>query len=75
MQTASVDQPTKLSLRSVEDKETTLPCHYEPKGKDVVVQVTWSKVNPDGSKDQMITAHFTEGETSMLSNFGLYVLF
>ncbi|XP_037537717.1 nectin-4 [Nematolebias whitei] len=64
MQTASVDQPTKLSLRSVEDQETTLPCHHEPKGDDVVVQVTWSKVNPDGSKDQMITAHFTDGQTT-----------
>lgn len=71
MQTAPVDQPTKLSLRSVEDQETTLPCQHKPNGEDVVVQVTWSKVNPDGSKDQMITAHFTDGQTSMLSNFGL----
>lgn len=71
IQTVTVNQPLKLSLRSVEDQETTLPCRYEPIEGEVVVQVTWFKVHPDGSKEQMITAHFTDGVIGMLSNFGV----
>ncbi|XP_013878411.1 nectin-4 isoform X2 [Austrofundulus limnaeus] len=68
IQTVTVNQPLKLSIRSVEEQETTLPCHYEPQEGEVVVQVTWFKVNADGSKEQMITAHFEEGQTA----FGLW---
>lgn len=51
------------SLRSLTESQTRLPCHYRAEGEEKVVQVTWYKVLPDGSKDQIITAHFTDGHT------------
>ncbi|XP_037313372.2 nectin-4 [Pungitius pungitius] len=56
------------SLRSFAESETRLPCHYQVEGEQKVVQVTWYKELPDGSKDQIITAHFTAGHTE----FGRY---
>ncbi|XP_034008875.1 nectin-4 isoform X1 [Trematomus bernacchii] len=56
------------SLRSFAESETRLPCHYQVEGKQKVVQVTWYKDLPDGSKDQIITAHFVDGHTE----FGRY---
>lgn len=51
------------SLRSFAEGETRLPCRYRAEGEEKVVQVTWYKELPDGSKDQIITAHFTDGQT------------
>ncbi|XP_070829867.1 nectin-4 isoform X1 [Chaetodon trifascialis] len=56
------------SLRSLAESETRLPCHYQVEQGEKVVQVTWLKELPDGSKDQIITAHFTDGHTE----FGRY---
>nr|XP_040026322.1 nectin-4 isoform X3 [Gasterosteus aculeatus aculeatus] len=56
------------SLRSFAEGETRLPCRYRAEGEEKVVQVTWYKELPDGSKDQIITAHFTDGQTE----FGRY---
>ncbi|XP_010788137.1 nectin-4-like [Notothenia coriiceps] len=50
-------------LRSFAESETRLPCHYQVEGGQKVVQVTWYKDLPDGSKDQIITAHFVDGHT------------
>ncbi|XP_059200958.1 nectin-4 isoform X2 [Centropristis striata] len=55
-------------LRSFAEHETRLPCHYQVEAQEKVVQVTWFKVLPDGSNDQIITAHFVEGHTE----FGRY---
>ncbi|KAM4713948.1 nectin-4-like isoform 2-T2 [Anableps anableps] len=60
------DTPSKL--RSLEDEETILPCRYQPSG-DSVVQVTWCKIGPDGTKQQMIVVHPTEGQLA----FGKWV--
>lgn len=54
------------SLRSLEESETRLPCHYQVGDGEKVVQVTWNKELPNGSKDQIITAHFTDGHTGRL---------
>ncbi|XP_053293588.1 nectin-4 isoform X2 [Pleuronectes platessa] len=56
------------SLCSLAESQTRLPCRYQPVGGEKVVQVTWYKELADGSKDQIITAHFSEGHTE----FGRY---
>ncbi|XP_017266528.1 nectin-4 [Kryptolebias marmoratus] len=56
------------SLRSQTESQTRLPCQYKVKDWEKVVQVTWSKELPDGTKEQIITAHFAEGQTA----FGRY---
>ncbi|XP_040910534.1 nectin-4 isoform X2 [Toxotes jaculatrix] len=55
------------SQLSLAESQTRLPCHYQVEEGQKVVQVTWYK-EVDGSKDQIITAHFTEGHTE----FGRY---
>uniref|UniRef100_A0A668T6I7 Ig-like domain-containing protein n=1 Tax=Oreochromis aureus TaxID=47969 RepID=A0A668T6I7_OREAU len=54
--------------RSVTETQTRLPCQYQVEGEEKVVQVTWYKELSDGSKDQIITAHFMDGHTE----FGRY---
>uniref|UniRef100_A0A667Z6U6 Nectin-4-like n=1 Tax=Myripristis murdjan TaxID=586833 RepID=A0A667Z6U6_9TELE len=56
------------SLRSLAESETRLPCQYQVEGEESVVQVTWFKELEDGTKEQIITAHFSEGHTE----FGRY---
>lgn len=51
------------SQHSLADTETRLPCCYQVEDGEKVVQVTWFKELPDGSKDQIITAHFMDGHT------------
>lgn len=51
------------TLRSVTETQTRLPCQYLVEGEQKVVQVTWYKELSDGSKDMIITAHFTDGHT------------
>ncbi|XP_067330375.1 nectin-4-like isoform X2 [Channa argus] len=63
-------EPLELntSLRSLAESQTRLPCHYRTEGDEKVVQVTWYKDLPDGNKDQIITAHCSDGHTE----FGRY---
>ncbi|KAF7208976.1 transcript variant X2 [Nothobranchius furzeri] len=65
--TAIQEEPTEASsnhnIQSVEDTQTILPCHYQPSGNNVIVQVTWMKVKPDGTKEQMIAVHHINGQT------------
>ncbi|XP_061549243.1 nectin-4 isoform X1 [Phycodurus eques] len=56
------------SQRSLAESATRLPCRYQGDVDEKVVQVTWYKELRDGTKDQIITAHFTEGHTE----FGRY---
>ncbi|CAL8366194.1 unnamed protein product [Boreogadus saida] len=58
-----------FALLSLAEDETRLPCRYvvEEAGEKVV-QVTWYKELTDGTKEQIITAHFSEGHTE----FGRY---
>uniref|UniRef100_A0A8C6SNU4 Ig-like domain-containing protein n=1 Tax=Neogobius melanostomus TaxID=47308 RepID=A0A8C6SNU4_9GOBI len=58
----------RASQRSMTDSQTRLPCRYKAGPGEKVVQVTWYKELPDSTKDQMITAHFTDGHTE----FGRY---
>ncbi|CAL8343176.1 unnamed protein product [Merluccius merluccius] len=57
-----------FALRSLAEDETRLPCHYQAEQGEKVVQVTWHKVLTGGTKEQIITAHFSEGHTE----FGRY---
>ena len=55
-------EPVFAMLSLAEDK-TRLPCRYVVEAGEKVVQVTWYKELSDGSKEQIITAHFSEGHT------------
>lgn len=52
--------------RSMAESETRLPCRYHVQEGEKVVQVTWFKELPNGTKDQIITAHFTDGQTGII---------
>lgn len=62
-----VDQPSNGLIRSLADEVTELPCHYQPDAGVQVVQVTWYKELPDATKEQIITAHQTNGQTGQFS--------
>lgn len=62
-----LDPPKKDPIRTLAEDETVLPCRYQPTADNVVVQVTWYKEKPDSTKDQIITAHHTNGQTGQLS--------
>ncbi|XP_077580203.1 nectin-4 isoform X2 [Stigmatopora nigra] len=51
------------SQRSLAESATRLPCRYQSQVGETVVQVTWYKELRDGTKDQIITAHFSDGQT------------
>ncbi|XP_030259631.1 nectin-4 isoform X2 [Sparus aurata] len=69
VQSVFVEPPQPvISLRSLAESETRLPCRYQVEEGEKVVQVTWFKELPGGGKDQIITAHFTDGHTE----FGRY---
>uniref|UniRef100_A0A3P9MUT0 Nectin-4-like n=1 Tax=Poecilia reticulata TaxID=8081 RepID=A0A3P9MUT0_POERE len=65
IQGQSEDAPSKVSLTTLEEKETDLPCPYELNGEKVV-QVTWYKIGLDENKEQMIAVHMTDGQYSKL---------
>lgn len=67
VQSVFVEPPLLVtSQRSLAESETRLPCHYQVEEGEKVVQVTWFKELPDGTKDQIITAHFMDGHTGRL---------
>ncbi|XP_056452333.1 nectin-4 isoform X2 [Gadus chalcogrammus] len=57
-----------FALLSLAEDKTRLPCRYVVEAGEKVVQVTWYKELTDGSREQIITAHFSEGHTE----FGRY---
>lgn len=59
------------SQRSLAESQTRLPCRYQVDEEEQVVQVTWLKEHADGTKEQIITAHFTDGHTGRLRGAGL----
>ncbi|XP_034558567.1 nectin-4 isoform X2 [Notolabrus celidotus] len=69
VQSVFVEPPQPItSLRSMAESQTRLPCRYQVQAGEKVVQATWYKELPDGSKEQIITAHFRDGHTE----FGRY---
>ncbi|XP_029136615.2 nectin-4 isoform X1 [Labrus bergylta] len=69
VQSVFVEPPQPAtSLLSMAESQTRLPCRYQVEAGEKVVQVTWYKDLPDGSKDMIITAHFTDGR----KEFGRY---
>ncbi|CAL8377375.1 unnamed protein product [Gadus morhua 'NCC'] len=61
-----LDAPPDHALLSLAEKETVLPCRYrdDPGVKSTVVQVTWYKEGPGGSRDQIMAAHHQDGQTA-----------
>lgn len=60
-----MELPSSDPIRSLAEEETVLPCRYAPAADVQVVQVTWYKETTDG-KEQIITAHQTNGQTGLL---------
>lgn len=60
-----MELPSGNPIRSLAEEETVLPCRYVPAADVQVVQVTWYKEVADG-KEQIITAHLTNGQTGRL---------
>ncbi|KAF7658456.1 hypothetical protein LDENG_00012610 [Lucifuga dentata] len=60
----SVEPPPVHFMRSMAEEETVLPCDYQLADGGVVVQVNWYKDKPDGTKEQIITAHHVDGQTT-----------
>ncbi|XP_051923928.1 nectin-4 isoform X1 [Hippocampus zosterae] len=58
-----VKRPPNDSIYSLAEKETVLPCRFQPEEMQLVVQVTWYRETPDGW-DQIITAHHIDGQTA-----------
>ncbi|KAK7170950.1 hypothetical protein R3I94_000989 [Phoxinus phoxinus] len=55
---------TPWDLQSLGEEETRLPCRFNVSGSDIkVVQVTWIRQNSNGGEEQIITVHFSEGQT------------
>ncbi|KAL7842249.1 hypothetical protein SRHO_G00239380 [Serrasalmus rhombeus] len=57
----SVQPVVPVGLRTFADEETRLPCEFKVQDESKVVQVTWSREQQDGVKEQIITKHMTEG--------------
>lgn len=69
LESSFVEPPEPVfALRSLAEDKTRLPCHYRVEPGDRVVQVTWYKELAGGTKEQIITAHFSEGQ----KEFGRY---
>ncbi|XP_016330306.1 nectin-4 isoform X2 [Sinocyclocheilus anshuiensis] len=52
------------ALQSVAEEETRLPCRFNVSNSEIkVVQVMWIRENSNGGEEQIITAHFSEGQT------------
>ncbi|KAI2662880.1 Nectin-4 [Labeo rohita] len=52
------------SQQSLAEEETRLPCRFNVSNSEIkVVQVIWSQKNSNGGEEQIITAHFSEGQT------------
>lgn len=62
-----VDLPSNDPIRSLAEEETVLPCCYQPAEGAQLVQVTWYKEAPDATKEQIIIAHKTNGQTGQFS--------
>lgn len=58
-----MELPSSDPIRSLAEEETVLPCRYAPTADVQVVQVTWYKDTADG-KEQIITAHHSNGQTA-----------
>ncbi|KTF76113.1 hypothetical protein cypCar_00024560 [Cyprinus carpio] len=52
------------TLQSLAEEETRLPCRFNASNSEIrVVQVMWIRENSNGGEEQIITAHFSEGQT------------
>ncbi|KAJ8382487.1 hypothetical protein SKAU_G00032650 [Synaphobranchus kaupii] len=60
-----VEPKPSLSLHSTAEKATRLPCLFQVQQGQVIVQVNWFRERPGGGKEQVITAHHTQGHTEL----------
>ncbi|XP_073693411.1 nectin-4 isoform X2 [Garra rufa] len=52
------------SQHSLAEEETRLPCRFDVSNSEIkVVQVMWIREYTNGAEEQIITAHFSEGQT------------
>lgn len=65
-------EPSKSpwDLQSLAEEETRLPCRFNVSNHEIkVVQVLWVRENSNGDEEQIITAHFSEGQTGKTNSF------
>nr|XP_055052548.1 nectin-4 isoform X1 [Misgurnus anguillicaudatus] len=66
-------EPSKSpwTLYSSAEENTRLPCRFNASSSEVkVVQVTWIRKNLNGDEEQIITVHFSEGQTENAGYLG-----
>ncbi|XP_076828085.1 nectin-4 isoform X2 [Brachyhypopomus gauderio] len=54
-------EPLSPTVVSSAEGETIFPCQYQVSQGEVIVQVIWNLEKQDGSKEQIITAHYLDG--------------
>lgn len=54
--------PQSLTVNTSAEESVILPCKFQPSKEEVVVQVIWMRIKPDGTQDQIITAHHQDGQ-------------
>lgn len=54
--------PLSSTVYTSAEERVLLPCKFLPSEEEVIVQVTWTCTKPDGSEEQIITAHHQDGQ-------------
>lgn len=55
-------KPPSSTVYASAEENVVLPCKFLPSDSDVVIQVIWMHVKPDGTEEQIITAHHVDGQ-------------
>ncbi|KAI5609585.1 nectin-4 isoform X2 [Silurus asotus] len=55
-------EPTSANVYTTAEEGVILPCKVLPSEGEVIVQVIWMHIKPDGSEEQIITAHHEDGQ-------------
>ncbi|MCJ8731678.1 hypothetical protein PDJAM_G00202290 [Pangasius djambal] len=55
-------QPPSSTVYTSAEEDALLPCKFMPSEGEVIIQVIWMHIKPDGTEEQIITAHREEGQ-------------
>lgn len=54
--------PLSLTVYASAEESVLLPCKFQPSNEEVVIQVIWTHIKPDGTEEQVMTAHHRDGQ-------------
>lgn len=54
--------PPSSTVYTAAEENVLLPCTFQPSKGEVVIQVIWTHIKPDGTEEQIITAHHQDGQ-------------